>query len=153
MAFWKKSEDPWDMDPKKKRREADPVWEASPQPEEKTGKEESLLSELAGLFGKKEEEPEVPVPCPYCGEPMKKGYLKGSHGVYWSEVKPGFMSALDEAWLVSDEGTFTSYKTCHLCEACRKLIVEIPEATGPNYVWEDGKPKPPEQKEETTDDL
>ena len=153
MPFWKKSEDPWDMDPEKKRRKAAPAFEAPARPEEENGEEESLLSELAGLFAKKEEEPEEPVPCPYCGEMMKTVYLKGNNGVYWSETKPGFLSAFDEAWLLSDEGVLTGYKTCRLCEACRKLIVDIPEHTGPNYVWENGQPKSTEQKEETGNDL
>ncbi|MBE6995430.1 MAG: hypothetical protein E7429_01665 [Ruminococcaceae bacterium] len=153
MAFWKKSEDPWDIDPEKKRRKAPPVFEDFSEPEEK----EETKRFLADLF-KKDETPaeeEPPVPCPYCGKTMKKVYLKGGRDrVYLSEVKPGFMSAFDEAWLISDEGGLltTAYRTCHMCEDCRKLVVDIPETAGPNYVWKDGQPVLPEEQEEAKEE-
>ena len=51
MAFWKKSEDPWDIDPSKKKREPS----AYTVPEEAGGLEEkpedeSFFAEVAGLF-------------------------------------------------------------------------------------------------------
>ncbi|MBE6963336.1 MAG: hypothetical protein E7443_01875 [Ruminococcaceae bacterium] len=150
MAFWKKSEDPWDIDPEKKRRKEKPVFENLSEPEEK----EEEKSFLADLFKKKEtpEEEDVPVPCPYCGETMKKGYLKGGRDrVYWSEMKPGFLSALDEAWLISDEGGFwtAAYRTCHVCLTCRKLVADVPDTAGSmNYAWESGRPVLPEEQEE-----
>lgn len=154
MAFWKKSEDPWDIDPEKKRREMPPAFEGFSEAE---GNEETK-GFLADLFKKREAptEEDVPVPCPYCGKSMKKGYLKGGNGVFWSEAKPGFLSGLDEAWLISDEGGLltTAYRTCHMCVDCSKLIVDVPENAGPNYVWKDGQPVMPEEQEEAkTDDL
>jgi len=154
VAFWKKSEDPWDIDPEKKRRKTEPWVEV----QERMGEEEApKIGFLSELLKKKEDpaEEEVSVPCPYCGKTMKKVYLKGGRDrVYLSETKPGFMSAFDEAWLISDEGGLwtAAYRTCCMCEDCSKLIVDIPEPTGPNYVWKDGQSVLPEEQEKASEE-
>jgi len=151
MAFWKKSEDPWDIDPEKKRRETVSYFETEETVGEEAAPKESFLS---GLFKKKEEpvEEETPVPCPYCGEVMKKGYLKGGRdNVHWTETKPGFLSGLDEALLISDEGGLltAAYKTSYMCESCRKLIVDVPEPQVTYSAWDGNLPSQTEQEEET----
>ena len=150
MAFWKKSDDPWDIDPAKKRRE-EPVslFEAEPEePEEKEGV-------LSGLFKKKEPEaaPEA-IPCPYCGAMMRAGYLSAERGMLrWTPEKPGLFAGslfASEMIYLSDEGEWQFYKTCHICEACRKLVADVPEIEGsaPNYTWENGAVKPAEESKE-----
>lgn len=146
MAFWKKSEDPWDVNPEKKRRKAAPLVE------EPSAEEEKSAPFWSELFKKKDvpAEEELPVPCPYCGKIMQKGYLQGGRDcVRWCETKPGLWSGLDEAWLISDEGNLWTgaYRTSYLCEACRKLVVDVPEPAGPNYVWESGSVQPGEKEE------
>lgn len=151
MAFWKKSEDPWDIDPEKKRPETVSYFEAEETVGEEDAPKESFLS---GLFKKKEEpvEEETPVPCPYCGKAMTKGYLKGGRdNVHWTETKPGFLSGLDEALLISDEGGLltAAYKTSYMCESCRKLIVDVPEPQVTYSAWDGNLPSQTEQEEET----
>lgn len=153
MAFWKKSEDPWDIDPEKKRRGAESCFALNETEED--APHENFLS---GLFKRKEvsAEEEAPVPCPYCGETMKKGYLKGGRdSVYWTESKPGFFGAFDEAQRISTEGgLFTApYRTGYLCESCRKLIVDVPPPTEPNYVWDGENVRFPDEEEEERHDL
>ena len=150
MAFWKKSEDPWDIDPEKKRREAVSYFETEEPENEEDVPREGFLS---GLFKKKEEpaEEEVPVPCPYCGKTMTKGYLKGGRdNVHWTETKPGFLSGLDEALLISDEGGLltASYKTSYMCESCRKLIVDVPEPPATSFTWDYDTQAPQTEQEE-----
>lgn len=150
MAFWKKSEDPWDIDPEKKRRETVSYFETEEPATEEESPRESFLS---GLFKKKEEpvEEEVPVPCPYCGKPMTKGYLKGGRDqVNWTKTKPGFLSGLDEALLISDEGGLltAAYRTSYMCEPCRKLIVDVPEPPVSNFSWDYTHTAPNELQEE-----
>ena len=150
MAFWKKNEDPWDIDPEKKRWETVSYFET----EETVSEEAPKESFFSGLFKKKEEpvEEETPVPCPYCGEVMKKGYLKGGRdNVHWTETKPGFLSGLDEALLISDEGGLltAAYKTSYMCESCRKLIVDVPEPQVTYSAWDGNLPSQTEQEEET----
>ena len=129
MAFWKKSEDPWDVDPEKRRRQPVTYFESEEQEE---AEELSVKEMISGLFKKKEEpvEEETPVPCPYCGKTMAKGYLKSGKGnVYWTKVKPGFFGEFDESLEICNEGgLFTAlYNACHMCEDCRKLIVDVPK--------------------------
>ena len=154
MAFWKKkSEDPWDIDPEKKHRETASCFETEePADEEETPKE----SFFAGLFEKKEEaaEEEVPVPCPYCGKTMTKGYLNGGRdNVHWTQEKPSFLGIFDDRLLISDEGGMlsASYKTCHMCEECRKLIVDVPEQPVTGFAWDGNPPSQTEQEEERTE--
>ena len=153
MAFWKKSEDPWDVDPEKQRRQ--PVtYIENEEPKETDGP--SVIETLSGLFKKKEvsAEEEIPVPCPYCGKTMKKGYLNGGRdNVHWTEGKPGLLGIFDDRLLISDEGGLlsTSYKTCYMCEACRKLIVDVPEQPVTGFAWDGNLPSQSEQEEEITE--
>ena len=152
MAFWKKSEDPWDIDPEKKRRETASYFETEEPAVEEEDTKESFLS---GLFKKKEEPvEEIPVPCPYCGNPMTKGYLNGGRdNVHWTQGKPSFLGIFDDRLLISDEGGMlsASYKTCHMCEECRKLIVDVPEQPVTGFAWDGNPPSQTEQEEERTE--
>ena len=151
MAFWKKSEDPWDIDPEKRRREPTAFCEETPPVEEKKG------WKLPWNKEKPEPEEELPVICPWCGEAMTKGYLtSGRDAVVWGEQKPTALlgMAFVDALTITDEGFVPPYKTCWHCKPCRKLVVDVPEPpSGPNYVWEGASLRVPDEEEEPANDL
>lgn len=146
MAFWKKSEDPWDIDPEKKKKASIAVVETEPEYEQET---EGFL---AGIFKKKpaEEEVEESLICPWCGQKMTKGYLLGGRDrLRLSDQKPtAFLGSLGHDTIdFSDEGFLVTHKSCWQCKTCRKLVADIPEPeTGPNYVREGGKVNLPEEE-------
>ena len=103
MAFWKKIEDPWDIDPEKRKKqttaafwendapaETDPVGAASGRPEE-APRGQSLGESIKGFFGgKKEDAPITPEKCPWCGKDMERGYIDGGrdYSVMWRNWRP-----------------------------------------------------------------
>lgn len=175
MPFWKK-EDPWDVDPEKRRRQSEKrlAKEEDPSPAEAlkdklldavTGEEgggeslmdaaarakEKVLSAVSGK--KKEEEPEgPPMLCPWCGKPMRRQYLWGSRGVYLGEKKPGFFSSglSSEYRNVCDEGNFflTSYKTMWYCDGCEKIAADLPPLPEHHSIYDQPPAKPEAGTEE-----
>jgi len=141
MAFWKKSEDPWDIDPEKRRREPINAFALEPENDE-TG--ESFLNELAGMFKKKaaqEETPLEPEICPWCGKPMERAYLySGRDKLQLCEEKPSAFwgSMMVDTLELCDEGFMVTHKSCWQCKACRKVVVDFPEPEAP--VEEEGLP-------------
>ena len=134
MAFWKKSEDPWDIDPNRKK--ATPV---APRPE---------VTEAA------EEPPEEAPVCPWCGKAMIRGYLhSGKGGVFLRDDEPGWTAALGDmgGLPIAREGGMLAglYASCWQCKSCRKLVADIPVERRPNYVWKNGKVVLPEEEGET----
>ena len=150
MAFWRRSEDPWDRDPAKKRvkREREPAenpldalknWN-----EERKAKAAAKRAELEAL--PKET-------CPWCGEEMERGYFQGGRDrITWT---PGFLTT-KAAWLgpskearerrlrVYDEGDFTTYKTVWYCRGCEKMVINaagMREADA-GYVWPESSGSP-----------
>ena len=131
MAFWNKSEDPWDRKPEKRQAPTD--WTA-----EETGPEPGLLDRLkdwnearkAEQARKAAEETPDPIPCPWCGKLMEVRYLWGGRGIYLGKKRPGFFSSgMDgENWDFCDEGNLISgvYKTAWYCKDCRKLVAKLP---------------------------
>lgn len=125
MPFWKKSEDPWDVEPGR------PI----SVPEKQKEADESLLDTVRGLgeevktvFQKKEEPEGPPEKCPWCGKDMEKGYLVGGRdSIRWRREKPGFLSGLCvDTVQVDDEGSFFStYKTAWYCRACGKMTFTL----------------------------
>lgn len=155
MAFWKKSEDPWDIDPEKKKREA-PVnlFEAESDPED-GGNEGTFWDELAGVFKKKpaEEQPEQPPEkCPWCGQDMIKSYLvSGRDTMRLTEKKPSLLLGTlgYDSVDICDADSWGNSKTCWHCKPCRKLVVDVPEQVeyDPLQAW-DGNPVAPPTAEE-----
>ena len=142
MAFWKKSEDPWDIDPEKRKRNHEATTFETAEEPENGETDEGLLAEIAGLFKKKaEEEPEQPpMICPWCGQEMVKSYLTGGRdNVVLTEEKPGAFlgTTFMETTLISDEGGWGSYKSCWHCVSCRKLVVDVPEKKEESFGWDD----------------
>ena len=133
MAFWKKSDDPWDRKPGRRQTPAD--WNA-----EETDPAPGLLDQLkdwnegrkAGQTRKAAEETPAPIPCPWCGRDMETGQLTGSRGVFWAAGFP----TTREKWIgsaqrkqirVDTEGVFYTYRTAWFCENCRRLVADFPE--------------------------
>ena len=135
MPFWKKSEDPWDRDPSKKR--------PAPQPAESQEPKENPLDTLkqwnedrkARAKEKEEAKRLPPEKCPWCGQDMEQGFITGGRdGVNWYPgiYKTDLLRGLDTTNRISllDEGGIWSglYKTVWLCRECGKMIFDIPES-------------------------
>lgn len=134
MAFWKKSEDPWDWDPSKKR--------PAPQPAESQEPKENPLDTLKQwnedrkTKAKEKEEAKrlPPEKCPWCGKDMEQGFIAGGRdfvrwypGVYKFEFFRGLDG--DAIDLCNEGGAFSGlYKTAWLCRECGKMIFNIPES-------------------------
>ena len=147
MPFWKKSEDPWDIDPeKRKRRNPVTVFEAESEAPEDS---EDFFAEIVGVFKKEEEPAEEPPVCPWCGQAMTRAYLLGGRdGLRLSDQKPtAFLGSLGHDTMnLNDEGFLVTHKSCWQCKTCRKLVVDIPEPSEPNYTWEGGRVKLPDEE-------
>lgn len=145
MAFWKKSEDPWDIDPEKRRQEQTTVTFETVEEPEAGEADEGILSEIAGLF-KKKADPLEQLPdmtCPWCGKEMTKGYLVGGRDrVRWSAGKPGgfFGTAFLDTVEIRDPDIWNNYKTCWHCIPCRRLVVDVPEQLPEEPIAWDGNP-------------
>ena len=128
--FWKKSEDPWDMDPAK-RRSAPGAAETSFRQEEP---EKGLLDSLRGwanekLEAQRQEVTQTPEACPWCGGSMEQGFLDGGNGVFWirgvPDTKTKWLGAGRENVLrVDDEGVLFTYKTAWHCPVCEKIVFD-----------------------------
>ena len=129
MPFWKKSEDPWDIDPAKQRRSV---------PVEEEEKGPGLLDQLQDwnkarkAEKAKRETPLPPMTCPWCGKEMEAGYLMGNRGVWWAPGRPDAWAkwvspaTAEGAWQVDTEGEFFTYQTAWYCPDCRKLVADVP---------------------------
>ena len=100
MPFWRKSEDPWDMEPEKRR-----TWTAGePQPPAADGEAWKVPGEKETA----EEQTPSAMTCPWCGQEMRMDgtlYLRGD-GSFWSD-----------------------YKLAWHCGACRKLVLDTANCT------------------------
>ena len=128
MAFWKKSEDPWDMKPR-------PVGTVSPAAAERDEEPETLLDSVRDWAEKKRsaEKSQLTLPaekCPWCGKEMEPAYLNGGRdGVYWHKERPEVLFGNLEAERLDTDGTFWNrYKLAWYCPACRKLAADLPDA-------------------------
>ena len=135
MAFWKKHEDPWEIDPEKRRREAVPVFEQEPETEE-------APAEKKWPWQKKKEPEEVPPEtCPWCGRPMERAYLySGRDKLRLCSEKPSaFWGAMGADTVeLCDEGFWVTHKSCWQCKSCRKVVADFPEPE--EYGAEEGLP-------------
>ena len=125
MAFWKKSDDPWDRKPGRQQTnwyENEPA--AEPEPE----------SPVGAASGRPESALEAAEKCPWCGAPMLMGHLySGRDATIWKEGgRKGLLDTLfDETsprrMVIRGEGP------SWYCEKCERLVVhasglEIPVA-------------------------
>ena len=135
MAFWKKSDDPWDIDPEKRKKQSTTTWWEQEAPAE-TEPSAQLVGErlgdaLKGFLGKKEdEEPIPPEKCPWCGKDMEWGCITGGRdSVTWKNWKPKGLGLMRPAgWKeldLLDEGEWAPYKTVWNCRDCGKMVLEV----------------------------
>ena len=128
MAFWKKSEDPWDMDPAKQRRS--PAAEVPGDAEERKNPLDTLKDWVGEKQAAQRERLTLPAEkCPWCGQDMEQGYLSGGRSVFWSrgvpDTKAKWLGAGHENTLrVDDEGILFTYKTAWRCPACEKMMFD-----------------------------
>ena len=163
MAFWKKkSEDPWDMDPNRKRepvlyyeREIEPQPEPIPQPVPRIRKQEGeglAMPESAAEPDVQEEEPEAAPDCPWCGEKMVRAYIVGGRDrPRLTDRKPtAFLGILGyETIDFTDEGFWITHKSCWQCKPCRKVVADLPEPVPEDsFARWDGNPVAPLSPEE-----
>ena len=140
MAFWKKSEDPWDKKPEKSKKEC-----------MHTDKE----PEITPPSWVRQKTAPPPMDCPWCGQPMLSGNLYGSAGrsgtanVTWREgADKSFLERIGNR----SERYFTigAVAEAWYCETCGKMVLDVEaemRKTGPNYVWKNGKVVLPEEED------
>lgn len=136
MAFWKKSEDPWDIDPEKRKKQTpapdlfnDRDW-GQEEPEEQRGLLDTVREQWTARWKEKREALRLPPePCPWCGKDMEQGFLTGAKGISWWRGVPDAKAL----WLgtggantmrVDVEGVLATYKTAWYCPACEKLVLD-----------------------------
>ena len=134
MAFWKKSEDPWDVDPDKRRSTV-----REEETENNPDAECPADAQQAGAEGPQAEEnreaPAASMRCPWCGREMELGYLYSRDSIRWVDQEPGVILGTLGAGknlYVSDEGLTTEYKRCWYCSACRRLVVQLSDKARPS---------------------
>lgn len=161
MPFWKKSEDPWDMESGR------PVSTVETPEQGETVPDKGLADQLqdwndarkAEKARKQAEKTPAPIPCPWCGKPMTTGYLMGSRGTWWAPGVPDFVSKwisvgmAEGAFRVDTEGVLSTWQTAWYCEDCRKLAVDVPETPEFGCAGESAPETQPDSREETPDDL
>mgnify|MGYP000373962855 FL=1 len=127
MPFWKKSEDPWDYEPEKPSRPAEP------------GQEEkdcapSLMDERRGWNEERKEKkalretPPPPMICPWCGQEMEVGTITGGRdSVQWWPGWPNrfFGASGPEIDILHEGSLFNRYKTAWLCRSCRRISGKV----------------------------
>ena len=126
MPFWKKSEDPWDVDPNRNRSTSE-AEETGP------GLLDSLREDWDALQAQRQEKREKlrlpPEKCPWCGKDMEQGFLMGGRGVFWYRGIPTgkalWISPGNEDTIrVDAEGFLTTYHTAWYCPDCKKMTID-----------------------------
>ena len=85
MAFWKRSEDPWDIDPDQ-RRTASRTGGKSPR---FVGYPPGDWDAMRAEWQETRESLKLPPEkCPWCGKDMEQGFLMGGRGVAWHRGIP-----------------------------------------------------------------
>ena len=153
MAFWKKkSEDPWDRDPDRKR-EPTVFYERDPEPVPMTtAKEPEGLAVPEQPRAVEQSQPPVVPDCPWCGRPMLRAWLLGGRDLLcFTDQEPhGFWGSLghEKTYLGDDTGFLGgNYQSCWQCKPCRKLVIDVPEPLPEDSRW-DGNPVAPPGPEE-----
>lgn len=155
MPFWKKPEDPWDIDPSKKRKAEEreprenPLDTARAWNEKRKADAAARAAELDALPREK---------CPWCGKEMERGYILAGKGCHWYPgiytSRAALLGPPREAWRrrlrVDSEGALMTYQTAWHCESCRKLVMDTSSMeTEDGYSVQDASPDLPEEPGET----
>ena len=128
MAFWKKSEDPWDIDPAKEQEKQDREPLENPLDALRDWNEERKARAAAKQAEWEAQPKEM---CPWCGKEMERGCLAGSRGVYWF---PGRYTAsaawwgpsvIEDSLRVDNEGGLSTDKPAWYCRSCKKMLFSM----------------------------
>lgn len=116
MAFWKKSDDPWDRKPGKRPTET--ACRGTGAAEEK---EVPLVEKSVENV---ENSPKTGEICPWCGEMMLSGYIySGRDGTWWREgERQGLLDSLF-AEQIPRQLNVRGDKPSWYCEKCEKLVI------------------------------
>lgn len=127
MAFWKKSDDPWDRKPEK-RQETTWYEQDAPPAEEKrelTPEEQRIRNIIEGPKAT----PVTPEQCPWCGKDMEMVSVYSRGGtVCWRKGEPGrwvdddqvLQDPVDSIWDIPR-------KRAWYCESCGKMTLAVPK--------------------------
>lgn len=154
MPFWKKSEDPWDIDPSRR---------PAPEPAEKSpGLTDTLREGWNTMREQRKEKQEKlrlpPEKCPWCGKDMEQGFLMGGRGVFWYRGIPTgkalwFSPGNENIMRVDTEGFFSSYHVAWYCPDCKRMTIDASdlqtEAEKNQAAFPAGAENRTEQSEET----
>ena len=126
MAFWKKSEDPWDIAPDQRRTTSEPAEKAPGLLDTLRGDWDAMQAEWQE---KREKLRLPPEKCPWCGEDMEQGFLMGGRGVFWYRGIPNIKTSLfgapnEDTIRVDTEGFLNTYHTAWYCSVCKKMTVD-----------------------------
>lgn len=126
MPFWKKGEDPWDLDPAKRRELIARETEEQGPAGSATGLERGAKSGEGPETGGERPGPHsLPLVREHNGSQISLGrqrlFGKGKAGPFSGGL-------FDEKWNFLDEGDLISgsYKTVWYCKDCRKLAADLP---------------------------
>lgn len=125
MPFWKKSDDPWEMDPAKKRPSG--MEEESPDLMDTV---RNGWSQMKAEWKERQDAMRLPPEkCPWCGAEMEQGWLYGGRGVFWMrgvpDTKSKWLGAGKENVIrVDREGIMYTYHTAWYCPACRHMALD-----------------------------
>lgn len=151
MPFWKKSEDPWDIDPAKQRRSA----EAKQEP----GLLDTIRDEWDTMQAERQEKKAAlrltPEKCLWCGKDMEQGFLTGARGVVWHRGVPDTKArwlgtGSENTMRVDVEGGWITYKTAWYCPACKKMTFDATDLRTRTEEFEAFSYLRTEESEETT---
>ena len=139
MAFWKKSDDPWDRKPGKQAtnwyENENPAEAETPPAERELTPEQQRIRDI--IEGPKARPVEMEK-CPWCGQDMKTGsiYSGGANVLYWQEGEPSGARSWMDANVLEDGGGLwgPSYKVGSYCESCEKMVLSVKKPrTSPAY--------------------
>lgn len=129
MAFWKKSDDPWDRKPEK--REETTWYEPPPAEEEKELTPEA--QRIRDIIEGPKATPVTPEKCPWCSKDMERVSIYARGGtVCWRKGEPGrwldddqvLQDAVESIWDIPR-------KWAWYCESCGKMTVAVPKPKTP----------------------
>ena len=163
MALFKKSNDPWDVDPRKARARREKETEKEPAPslfgaiKEWNQERKAEAAEREAALAA-----EPPEKCPWCGKDMERGYLGTGRGItMWTPGRPSAKAALigpsggtrrrqlrvdHEGGFLTFIGFFT-YKTAWYCQDCAKMVMDTADMPHPHDGTLDWPERPKDEEE------
>ena len=130
MAFWKKSSDPWDMDPEKRKNETTWWEQDAPEQADPPAGQAPLTPEqqrIRDIIEGPKATPVTPENCPWCGGEMAAVSIYSRNGyVCWRKGDPGRWT--DDYDVLQDPGQGfwdSPYKRAWYCEGCEKMTLSV----------------------------